>query len=78
MLRHVTNTAKQQGFAGSEAEGRLMQEMIMPITDDESRSTVVRHLRASIAISARNGAEPLVGKAQALLDRIVATTGAVD
>ncbi len=78
MLRHVTNTAQQQGFAGSEAEARLLQATIMPITNDESRSTVVRHLRASIAISSRNGAEPLVGKAQALLDRIVAATGAVD
>lgn len=78
MLRNVTNTAQQQGFAGSEAEARLLQATIMPITNDESRSIVVRHLRASIAISSRNGAEPLVGKAQALLDRIVASTGAVD
>ena len=78
MLRHVTNTAQQQGFAGTEAEARLLQAMIMPITDDESRSAVVRHLRASIAISSRNGAEPLVARAQALLDRIVAATGTVD
>jgi ATP/maltotriose-dependent transcriptional regulator MalT len=78
MLRHVTNTAQQQGFAGSEAEARLLQATIMPITDDKSRSAALHHLRASIAISARNGAEPLVGKAQALLDRIVAATGAVD
>jgi ATP/maltotriose-dependent transcriptional regulator MalT len=78
MLRSVINTAQQQGFAGSEAEARLLQAMILPITDDESRSTVVRHLRASIAISSRNGAEPLVAKAQALLDRIVASTGAID
>ncbi|MBS0524300.1 MAG: tetratricopeptide repeat protein, partial [Proteobacteria bacterium] len=78
MLRHVTNTAQQQGFAGSEAEARLLQATIMPVTDDESRSAVVRHLRASIAISSRNGAEPLVGKAQALLDRIVAESAAAD
>jgi tetratricopeptide (TPR) repeat protein len=78
MLRHVTNTAQQQGFAGSEAEARLLQATIMPITDDKSRSAALHHLRASIAISSRNGAEPLVGKAQALLDRIVAATGAVD
>jgi class 3 adenylate cyclase/tetratricopeptide (TPR) repeat protein len=78
MLRHVTNTAQQQGFAGTEAEARLLHATIMPITNDESRSVVVRHLRASIAISSRNGAEPLVAKAQALLDRIVAETGAVD
>ena len=50
----------------------------MPITNDESRSTVVRNLRASIAISSRNGAEPLVGKAKALLDRIVVETDAVE
>lgn len=78
MLRSVTNTAQQQGFAGSEAEARLLQATIMPITNDESRATVVRHLRMSIAISSRNGAEPLVGKAKALLDRIVAETGAID
>jgi class 3 adenylate cyclase/tetratricopeptide (TPR) repeat protein len=78
MLRSVINTAQQQGFAGSEAEARLLQATIMPITNDESRSIVVRHLRMSIAISSRNGAEPLVGKAQALLDRIVAESGAVD
>jgi class 3 adenylate cyclase/tetratricopeptide (TPR) repeat protein len=78
MLRHVINTAQQQGFAGSEAEARLLQATITPITNDESRSTAVRHLRASIAISSRNGAEPLARKAQALLDRIVAATGAVD
>jgi len=78
MVRHVINTAQQQGFGGTEAEARLVQAMIMPITDDESRSAVVRHLRTCIAISSRNGAEPLVGKAQALLDRIVAATGPVD
>jgi class 3 adenylate cyclase/tetratricopeptide (TPR) repeat protein len=78
MLRHVTNTAQQQGFGGSEAEARLAQATIMPITDDESRSIVVRHLRTSLDISSRNGAEPLVAKAQALLDRIVASTGMAD
>jgi class 3 adenylate cyclase/tetratricopeptide (TPR) repeat protein len=78
MLRHVTNTAQQQGFAGTEAEARLLQAMIMPITDDESRSAVVRHLRVCLATSSRNGAEPLVGKAQALLDRVLAETGTVD
>jgi len=78
MLRSVTNTAQQQGFAGSEAEARLLQAMIIPVTNDESRATVVRHLRMSIAISSRNGAEPLVRKAEALLGRIVAATGAVE
>ena len=71
-LRSVTNTAQQQGFAGSEAEARLLQAMIIPVTDDESRSAAVRHLRASIAISSRNGAQPLVAKAEALLSRILA------
>jgi hypothetical protein len=74
----VTNTAQQQGFAGSEAEARLLQATIMPITSDESRSIAVHHLKTSIAISSRNGAEPLVRKAQALLDRIVAATRAAD
>jgi hypothetical protein len=78
MLRHVTNTAQQQGFAGSEAEARLLQAAIMPVTDDESRSIAVHHLRTSIAISSRHGAEPLVRRAQELLDRIGAATGAAD
>jgi class 3 adenylate cyclase/tetratricopeptide (TPR) repeat protein len=78
LLRNVINTAQQQGFAGSEAEARLVQATIMPITDAESRSTAVRHLRASIDISSRNGAEPLVRKAQALLDRLDAAAGAAD
>lgn len=78
MLRRVTDTAQQQGFAGSEAEARLLQATIMPVTDDQSRSTAIRQLRVSIDISSRNGAEPLVRKAQALLDRIGAATRAAD
>jgi tetratricopeptide (TPR) repeat protein len=72
MLRTATNTAQQQGFSGIEAEARLLQATIMPVTDDESKATVVRHLRASIAISSRNGAKPLTLKAEALLRRVTA------
>jgi tetratricopeptide (TPR) repeat protein len=72
MLRSVVNTALQQGFGGNEAEARMLQAMISPITDAESKAAVVRQLRASIAISSRNGAKPLALKAEAFLSRIVA------
>lgn len=72
MLRGVINTAQQQGFEGNEAEARLLQAMIMPATDDASRATIVHCLKASLAISSRNGAKPLALKAEALLNRIVA------
>ncbi len=71
MLRSVINTAQQQGFGGSEAEARLVHAMISPVTDAESKEAAVRQLRASIAISSRNGARPLALKAEALLSGIV-------
>ena len=72
ILRFTTNTAAQEGFSGIEAEAMLFQATIIPVTDDKSRTAIVRHLRASIAISLRNGAKPLALKAEALLNGIVA------
>jgi len=76
-LKEVTNVARQQGFAGTEAEALLLQAKIIPATDDESRATIIRHLQASLAISSRNGARPLALQAETLLNRIVAGGQAV-
>lgn len=72
LLTISSATAQQQGFSGLEAEARLLCATITPVTNDESRVAIVRQLQASIAISARNGATPLVHRAETFLNRNVA------
>jgi ATP/maltotriose-dependent transcriptional regulator MalT len=71
MLRAATNTCQQQGFGGLEAEARLLQAVITPVADEETRDAVILNLKACIAIAARNGATPLALKAETVLSGIV-------
>ena len=72
MLREATNTARQQGFAGLEAEALLCEAMIAPATTAADKAAIARHLRASIEIASRNGAKPLMLRAEQLLGPILA------
>jgi class 3 adenylate cyclase/tetratricopeptide (TPR) repeat protein len=67
MLRDVRNTARQQGFAGLEAEAWLGEAMATPVANEDDRATVVRCLQACIDIARRNEAGPLLLKAETLL-----------
>jgi predicted ATPase/class 3 adenylate cyclase len=71
MLREATNTARQQGFAGLEAEALLCEAMIAPAETEADKAAIARHLRASIEIASRNGAKPLVLRAERLLGGIL-------
>jgi class 3 adenylate cyclase/tetratricopeptide (TPR) repeat protein len=72
MLKTSTDIAQQNGYSGLEAEARLLCATMTPVSSDESRVFIIRHLQASIAISSGNGAKPLALKAEALLHSIVA------
>jgi class 3 adenylate cyclase/tetratricopeptide (TPR) repeat protein len=72
MLRDARNTARQQGFAGLEAEALLCEAIVTPATNESGKATVIRCLQASIAIAARNDAKPLRLKAETLLGRMLA------
>jgi class 3 adenylate cyclase/tetratricopeptide (TPR) repeat protein len=78
MLRNVRNTACQQGFEGHEAEALFSEAKVMTIMPTSETSAIIRCLRASIAIAARNEARPLLVKSEALLGRILAGTGDVE
>ena len=72
MLRGARNTARQQGFGGLEAEALLCEAMVTPATSEDGRATIIRCLRASIAIATQNDAKPLLLKAETLLSRMLA------
>jgi class 3 adenylate cyclase/tetratricopeptide (TPR) repeat protein len=74
LLRETIDTARQQGLGGLEAEARLCAAMITPAASDDARAEVVRNLRESMAISSRNGAKPLLLKAETLLSKVVVGT----
>jgi tetratricopeptide (TPR) repeat protein len=67
MLRDARNTARQQGFAGLEAEALLCEAMVTPATTESGKATIIRCLQASIAIAAESEAKPLLLKAETLL-----------
>jgi predicted ATPase/class 3 adenylate cyclase len=77
MLRNVRNTACQQGFEGHEAEALFSEAKVMTIMPTSETSAIIRCLRASIAIAARNEARPLLVKSEELLGCILASTGDV-
>jgi tetratricopeptide (TPR) repeat protein len=72
LLRSARNTARQQGFGGLEAEALLCEAMVTPATSEDGRASIIRCLRASIAIATQNEAKPLLLKAETLLGRILA------
>ncbi len=68
MLRDARNTARQQGFAGLEAEAWLGEAIVTPAADEDGRATIIRCPQACIDIARRNEARPLLLKAETLLD----------
>jgi len=74
MVREARNAARQQGFEGIEAEALLFEAMILPAVNEENKATIIHNLRASIAISSRLDARPLLQKAETYLNRMLAGT----
>ncbi|MGY3587662.1 class 3 adenylate cyclase/tetratricopeptide (TPR) repeat protein [Bradyrhizobium sp. USDA 4341] len=72
MLREVRNTARQQGFSGLEAEALFSETTILPATNEDETNSVLHQLRAAIAIASDSGAKPLLHRAEALLNGMVA------
>jgi class 3 adenylate cyclase/tetratricopeptide (TPR) repeat protein len=72
MLRDARNTARQQGFAGIEAEALLCEAMVTPATDESGKATIIRCLQASIALATESEAKPLLLKAETLLAKMLA------
>jgi tetratricopeptide (TPR) repeat protein len=72
ILRDTRNTARQQGFAGLEAEALLSEAMVTPVANEDDRAAIIRCLQASIAIATENEARPLRLKAETLLGQILA------
>jgi class 3 adenylate cyclase/tetratricopeptide (TPR) repeat protein len=72
MLRDARNTARQQGFAGLEAEALLCEAMVTPATNESGKATIIRCLQASIVIATESEAKPLLLKAETLLDKMLA------
>ncbi len=70
MLQDTVGAASQQGFSGLEAEARLYEALITPAKNRENRARNIRNLQASIAISSRNGANPLLLKAQTVFNTL--------
>lgn len=72
MLREARNTARQQGFSGLEAEALLGEATISPASNENDRNSILHQLRAAIAIASSSGAKPLLYRAEALLNGMLA------
>ncbi|MBW7969362.1 adenylate/guanylate cyclase domain-containing protein [Bradyrhizobium sp. BR 10289] len=72
MLREARNTARQQGFAGLEAEALFGEAVVTPPTDAANKAAIIVALRAAIAIASDSGARPLQYKAEAMLNEALA------
>ncbi|MBR0970079.1 ATP-binding protein [Bradyrhizobium japonicum] len=72
MLREARNTARQQGFAGLEAEALFGEAVVTPSSSEESRAAILAALHGTIAIASESGALPLQRKAEAMLNGMLA------
>jgi class 3 adenylate cyclase/tetratricopeptide (TPR) repeat protein len=72
MLREARNTARQQGFSGLEAEALFGEAVVTPPSSEDNRASILAALRATITIASESGAKPLLGKAEAMLNRMLA------
>ncbi|MEH2490846.1 ATP-binding protein [Bradyrhizobium sp. AZCC 2230] len=72
MLREARNTARQQGFSGLEAEALFGEAVVTPPSREENRTIILSALRAAIAIASESGAKPLLQKAEAMLNGMLA------
>jgi len=69
LVHEARNAARQQGFDGLEAEALLCEAVIAPPVSEENKATIIHNLTASIAISSRNDARPLLLKAETVGDQ---------
>lgn len=74
MVRDARNAARQQGFRGLEAEALYYEAVITPATHENERAVIVRSLQTCIALATECEARPLRIRAEALLDRMLAST----
>lgn len=72
MLREARNTARQQGFSGLEAEALFGEAVVTQPSSQENRTIIFSALRAAIAIASESGARPLLQKAEAMLNGMLA------
>ncbi|QOZ32906.1 AAA family ATPase [Bradyrhizobium sp. CCBAU 53421] len=72
MLREARNTARQQGFSGLEAEALFGEAAVSPASNENDRTSVLHQLRAAIAIASSSGTKPLLHRAEALLNGMLA------
>lgn len=70
MLRDARNTARQQGFAGLEAEALFAEATVLAASDQADRTLLVPLLQTAVSITSESGTRPLLDKTVALLDRI--------
>lgn len=70
--RPAPNTARQQGFSGLEAEAVFGEAVVTPPSSEENRTIILSALRAAIAIASESGAKPLLQKAEAMLNGMLA------
>lgn len=72
MLREARNTARQQGFAGLEAEALFGEAVVTPASSEENKVAILAALRATIVIASESGALPLRQKAEAMRNEMLA------
>ncbi|MGY4311022.1 tetratricopeptide repeat protein [Bradyrhizobium sp. JR3.5] len=72
MLREARNTARQQGFSGLEAEALFGEAAVSPASNENDRTSILHKLRAAIAIASSSGTKPLLHRAEALLNGMLA------
>lgn len=70
MLREARNTARQRGFSGLEAEALFGEAVVTPPSSEENRTIILSALRAAIA--SESGAKPLLQKADAMPNGMLA------
>jgi hypothetical protein len=71
IVQGARNTARQQGFAGLEAEALWCEAAVTPSTNEDGKATIIRCLQACIAIATQSEAKPLLLKAETLLGKML-------
>lgn len=65
-------TPRQQGFSGLEAEALFGEAVVTPSPSEANRTIILSALRTAIAIASESGAKPLLQKAEAMLNGMLA------
>ena len=65
-------TPRVSRVSGLEAEALFGEAVVTPPSSEENRTIILSALRAAIAIASESGAKPLLQKAEAMLDGMLA------